>query len=248
MIETNPEQLICNPLQLKTWKQTGIVLALVFALTLGLSFMIENVQSRTKASVKTTFSYQGEEYESMKVYYMRRYKVMFPIISTNFSDMNDLILPSTPQYKALQWIVAKDTVIQLQESSERFLESEITDFSLSPVERWTIDDTNYQRLQQRYAVLVLYYSLCGEAWKTTSIENATTLVELHELPIGKRYNISECNFLGFQCGNDSTPSFDPTAMDSSHVLTSINLEAHNLAGTSNAFSSAICSRFLEPPT
>lgn len=236
--ERNSDQLICNPLLMRTWKRTGVVLMIVFGLAIGISFIIGNNKQEQISinSSKVKFSNKGEEYEAMKEYYMTRYKVMYPIISTNFSDINDLILPSTPQYKALQWIVYKDTVIQLQEYSNRFLDSDITaDLSSSTtMKRFTIDDVNYQRLQQRYAAIVLFYSLCGEAWRKT-VDLDDQVVDIHEVKAIHQHNVSECNFLGFQCGNYSDDSsiglIDPNVVDNgSHVVTSIDLEGYHLVG------------------
>jgi hypothetical protein len=236
--------MICNPFETKTWKRTGLALLFLFGFVLGVSIWVENKKQHAfkksrNTDTTTNFSYKSKEYQMNKAHYMARHKLFFDLIKTNFSDFRDLILPSTPQYKALQWIVYKDTVIQLQEHNESSVietDTTTTDHNgISLMKRFSIDDENYQRLQQRYATMVLYYALCGENWKKGTDTNETeVVVDSSQSRAVHLYNVSECNFLGFHCRNSSTETFplttDHDGVERFRPVVSFNLDGYNLAG------------------
>lgn len=112
--------------------------------------------------------------------------------------------PDSPQSKALTWLVYEDKSIS--------------------------DETQVDRIIQRYAMMVLFYACSGDDWKGTVV------------PLDEQVGTNECDFFGVSCNDDGTiVGLDlhfqrlvgqlPAEMGSLSSLTSLILSDNYLEGS-----------------
>jgi hypothetical protein len=213
--------IICNPTETRTWIRTGMVLVLVFFMTLGVSYYIASKQ--VFESMTSNNDGGGTVSEEQKEYYRRRFLAIRPIVGNRFTDQADLITPFSPQAKALEWIIYKDTIIQIQEiTGTNEVSNKSTTAAMVDTNNtiYGLDETNLMRLQQRYSAMVLFYACSGETWQQDEV-----LVPRADL----LYNQSECSFAGFQC-NDGNNGQEDISDTSSNVIRTLNMRGYRAAG------------------
>lgn len=137
-------------------------------------------------------------------YYRERYKTFRLSLANVTSPLNFVVLDS-PQSKALQWLVEQDT---------------------------TIDTTDLSRLEQRYAMMVLYYNNGGTRWNL-------------DLPFSDLTDTNECNFQGVFCEGGVITRLAwselgilgtlPKEFSLLSSLESINLGTNEISGTISDF-------------
>jgi hypothetical protein len=81
-------------------------------MTLGLSCYI--AWKQVSESVSGNNEEVGTISEEQKEYYSQRFLAIRPIVGHCFTDQADLITPLLSQAKALEWIIYKDAIIQIQ--------------------------------------------------------------------------------------------------------------------------------------
>ena len=135
-----------------------------------------------------------------------------PLIEGIISSAATLRDPSSSQYAAFSWITTSDT--------------------MSPIQTNGNDAAAIEKLQQRYALAVFYYSLAGNTWKSSS-----------DWLNGK---LDECKWEAIQCNSDG----QVVALGESNLLQENNLsgeipsELSHLPELGKLDSSAFVSIFL----
>ena len=128
---------------------------------------------------------------------------LFPTILEKLEEVSDptlLLDPSSPQGKAINWLVYEDTAL------------------LCPNEQYGCPN----RLEQRYALAVTYFSTGGDQWSKCkrSDENCGT-----EIPFKSK---NETNFLS---GNHECTWAGIDCLELSNCVNDINFENNNIVGT-----------------
>jgi hypothetical protein len=110
-------------------------------------------QDSTSSSSSSSPPPQSDEY------YMKRYQI-FQTLARQVSATSTIDTPDTPQYKALNWMVYRDTTIEHDDN----------DF----VAVAAADTVATQRFVQRYTIMVLYFACGGEEWQQSILDTTSS--------------------------------------------------------------------------
>jgi hypothetical protein len=87
----------------------------------------------------------------------RRRFIAFRISLARVSEPSVFVNPTSPQSQALKWLVYQDKTINIPDGFHRDSEMNTSQLSFSDDFHW--------KLVQRYALMVLYFSTSGAAWR-----------------------------------------------------------------------------------